>query len=766
MEAILLKVLSMLLSALMILNNLFSFIYPQEPVENNVTVYGSELFETEEKDGTVSLIADYVSWIQTVDKNSGLYEKYDWKFFFNRNIALVTVELPNPGYTLEVASVSENGENLELSYTLTEGEGEFTDVLCCKVILVETSKAIKNVSASGEKIDKKPTVIPSDNYFFVADFSFEIDGPVLVDSFSALSALAKSVPFDLLKYDDIYFQTEKLAVIPVKLPSSAYEITVDSVTENGDVIEVGYTVSSDGEFEEANEISKLIFVETSKNITEISVNENFVEFEKEHEMHEFEGYNYFLCEDYNFGYISYNGAVFHDAESFASKLSDSASGFSKYDEEYFAEKSLAVAFIGYFEEGMDFRPVDIEQKENRIYNPDGELIRTEQKLQISGWRENRESSYIEDIYYIVVECGKDISDVGVELIGLYGGYSIFCNEQFENLRLADGKSEVIYDYETWKSIADEDCFIDYDINEKFFEEKAMVLTAVVVPNEYSGIKVNSFNQKNSLLEIDCTVEANYNPDFTLAYTCIIAVEASKATRSVNLTVNDDEIVYKRYSVERFNLTPEDEPVLISDYETWTSLLKTSSASLEKYDETYFENNSLVVIPETFSGGTIEPEVIKFYKNGQNLEIVYGLNEFHDMGVDAIIEDAIIFEVIGEIKNLSVERKDLKCNYKICGPSVTTVISEYSEWAKLVDVTDEEYSMYDEKYFENNSIVLFSAVRHDTGAKIIVKYAYENGNTLEVGYTNFSMGGLTVLTYETVLVEVDKDVTQANVTFLK
>ncbi len=755
----------------MVLNNAFSFIYPQEPVENTVTICDSELFGTAEKDGAVSIVSDYVSWYQLVDKNSDLSEKYDWKFFFNRNLALVTVELPNPGYTVEVVSVSEDGETLELLYTLTEGKGEYADVLCYEVILVETSKNIKTVSASGEIVENKPIIIPSDNHYFVADFSFSVDAPVLVDSFSALSALSKSVPFDLLKYDDIYFQKENLAVIPVVLPDSSYKITVDSVTENGDIIEVDYTVSSDGEFEEAKKISKLIFVETSKNITEISANENFVKFEKEHEMHEFAGYNYFLCEYVNFSYPAPLFSVFHSAESFKAELSEHASGFSKYDEEYFAEKSLAVVRSYFVEDGMDFRPADIEQKENRIYNSKGELTGTEQKLQITGWEENNDSSNKEGLYFIIVECNKDVDAVSLDILGLSRSYRVFGYEQFANLRLADGQSKIIRDYETWASTADFIYFGDYCINEKYFEEKSLVLTAVIVPNEYSSIKVNSVNQKNALVEIGCTMKPNYDPDYTLACTRIVAVEASKETSAVKLTVNDDEIVFNRHNLRKFNLTTEDEPVIVSDYETWASLLKKSSSSLEKYDETFFKNNSLVVIPEAFTNGSIEPEVIKFYRNGENLEIIYGLNEFHDAGFSAITEEAIVFEIIGDIKNISVARKDMQCNYRTYGNynlyvDEPTVVSEYSEWAELVDATNEKYSMYDEEYFKNKSVVLFTATLPDTGGRAIVKYSYEDENTLEVGYTAYSMGGLTVICYQAVLVEVDKDVTQVNVSVLR
>lgn len=770
MEALLLKLLSIILSVLMFFNNAFSFVLPEEPVENVTGIYGIELFETDEKGGSVSVISDYVSWYKIADRNSVSLEKYDWKFFFNRNIVLVTVQLPDPGYTVKVDSVSENGEKLELSYTLAEGDGDYGQTVGYEVILVETSKNIKTVSVSGEKIENIPSIIPSDNYCFIADeedISYSANMTVVICSYNSLTSLFYPFPDALAKYDKKYFETENLAVVPVVLPGSAYELTVDSITENNDTIKVNYTVSSNGEVGTYAEIYKYIFVETNKNVVFVSATETFVKPEKVYEMKEFDGYSYFICEEENFISSTPSYTVVHSAESFKSILSDTSSGFSKYDEEYFAEKSLALAHVYFADDGMKFRPSDIEQKEVKSYNSDGELVDITQRLYVTAWTETGNSSYKSGSYYVVVECNKDIDKIELIRLGFSRGYNIYDYEQFNELKLLDGESLIVYDYETWERLTDTPWFYsDSGINEKYFEEKSLVLTAVLVPHEYYTVKVDSVSFKNALVEIECTMVDGDDYDRTLVNLEIIAAEAPKNAGAVKLTVNNDKIVFDRFSLGRFSMTADDAPVLVSDYETWKNLLKESSTSLDKYDEEYFENKALVVVPETFTSGAIEPELLEFRKNGDTLNIVYGLNRFREAGFAAITDEVIIFETDGDIKNIFVERKDLKCNYRTYGNynlmmNEPTVISDYSEWASMVDVTNEKYSMYDEEYFKKNSIVIFTAELPDSGSEAIVKYAYEDGNTLEVAYTTYSTGGLTMIFYKAVLVEVSKNITDVN-----
>lgn len=767
MEALLLKLLSVILSALMFLNNAFSFVLPEEPVENVTGIYGAELFETDEE---VTVISDYVSWYNAVDKNSSLYEKYDWKFFFNRNIVLLTVELPNQGYTVRVDSVSENGEILEIAYTLIEGSGDYGKSVGYEVILIETSKNIKTVSATEETVNNIPEIIPSDNHYFVTDednFDFVMNTPIVICSCNAVSSLFNPVPDELAKYDAEYFNSENLAVIPVVLPGSSYAITVDSVSENNDTAVVNYTVSSNGEVGTTAEIPMLIFVETNKNIVFVSANETFVKPEKVYEMKEFDGYSYFICEEENFISSTPSYTVIHDSESFNSVLSDSASGFSKYDEDYFKEKSLALAAHYFIEDGICLRPSAIEQKEIKKYNSNGELLDIVQRLEVSAWTENENTSYKKGYYYMVIECEKDIDEVKLTRLGFSSDYAVYDCEQFNGLRLLDGESLIVYDYETWERLTDTNWFYGISgINEKYFEEKSVSLTAVLVPHEFYDIKVNSVNFKNALVEIDCSMIENDDYDRSLVNCEIIAVEAPKEASFVNLTVSNDKIVFDRYSLGRFNLTTDDDPVLVSDYETWNALLEKSSASLDKYNEEYFENKSLVVVPEIFVNGAVEADLIEFRKNGDTLEIVYGMNMFHEAGFSTIIEDAIVFEADGDIKNISVARKDLKCSWRTYGNyslmvNEPTVISDYSEWASMVDVTNEKYSMYDEEYFKNKSVVVFTAVLPDSGAEPIVKYVYEDGNTLEVAYTTYSTGGLAMICYKAVLVEVSKNITEVS-----
>ncbi len=656
MEALLLKIASLILSLLMFFNNAFSFIVPQEPVENTAEIYSSDLIDAEEKDGSSLLITDYISWYQAVDKESGLLEKYDWKFFFNRNLALLTVELPHPEYSIEIDSVSENGETLELSYTATEKETAVVQIVDYKIIVVETSKNITDIS---------------------------------------------------------------------------------------------YT----------------------KNIVNIEIPEEIPE-DKPRETQEVMGYKYFICEEINLASVS-TSAIFHDEKAFKKALSDSASGFSKYDAKYFEEMSLAVFKIKFPEDGYRFRPVEIKQNDVKTLNSEGEILKTEQKLQINGWLENVNAEYNAGNHYVVVECSKEIDLVSYTKLGLGSESVVYDSELFNAPKLKDGESIIINDYETWLTVRHPDYYYEYkNITEKYFEEKSLVLTAVLVPGERSKVKVNSVNQNNSLLEIDCTMTADYDPDsYTLTFCKIIATEASKNTADVSLTINNDEIVFDRYYLGSFNLSADDSPILVSDYETWSGIVEKQASKLEKFDENYFKNKSLVIIPETFNNGAIEPELIKYFIENKNLEIIYGMNEFHDAGFSVIIDEAIIFEVNGKIQNISVERKDLKYSYRTYSNynllfTNPRIISDYDEWAELVDVTNEKYSMYDQKYFETRSLVLFSAMLPDTGASANMKYAYKDGNTLEVGYTTYSLGGFTAVGYQAVVVETDKTVTDVNVVKLK
>ena len=68
---------------------------------------------------------------------------------------------------------------------------------------------------------------------------------------------------------------------------------------------------------------KIIVVETSKNITDISYTKNIVNIEipedKPRETQEVMGYKYFICEENNLTSVS-SSAIFHDEEAFKKAL--------------------------------------------------------------------------------------------------------------------------------------------------------------------------------------------------------------------------------------------------------------------------------------------------------------------------------------------------------------------------------------------------------------------------------------------------------------
>ena len=80
--------------------------------------------------------------------------------------------------------------------------------------------------------------------------------------------------------------------------------------------------------------------------------------------------------------------------------------------------------------------------------------------------------------------------------------------------------------------------------------------------------------------------------------------------------------------------------------------------------------------------------------------------------------------------------------------------------------DQKYSRYNEEYFKYGSLVVFVTTLPDTGAEPIFKYAYEDGDTLNVGYTTYSMGGFTMICYKAAVIEVSKDVTKVNAQTIK
>ena len=87
-----------------------------------------------------------------------------------------------------------------------------------------------------------------------------------------------------------------------------------------------------------------------------------------------------------------------------------------------------------------------------------------------------------------------------------------------------------------------------------------------------------------------------------------------------------------------------------------------------------------------------------------------------------------------------------------------IVSDYNTWAEVSNTNYAPFAKYDEEYFKNRSIVLISKPLPDSGSYFDVIKIKENGNTLELIYGINGMGGFTMITYKTLLVEVSKNIT--------
>lgn len=658
MQAIILKLISMLLSVLMFFSNAFSLIFPYPPVKNTYEVCSAENFDVDKNNKPI-VIDNYMDWLETAG-DSTQKDKYNWKSFFKKSVVLVPVTLPNPGYSIEVKSIIENNNELLFEYYLVPSNDIQPQVIKPMVVLIETSKKITTVSTSHS----------------------------------------------------------------VKIPSSDDNNSTNDDTENDKT-------------------------------TAIPV------------MQEYNGYNYFVTESDNFH--AYNKVISTYAD-LQKCLDGDAPEFDKYDETYFETGSLASAVLYYPADGKTICLTNVEEKDVNIYNSDKELLRTETYLFVDGWVENGDTDYSEGIVYVVIETGKNIDNVSFTRLGFGSEGTVFHYEEFGNLPLTDNETMIVSDYKTWSSIVASEFYEEYfeesGVCEAFFEDKNLALGLVMIPNNSYIVDITGVKENSSTATVNYDVIDKYDNHSTLVEYKVVATEVSKDVTTVNLNCNTNRMQHTTFSANSFNLTDKN-PVLVSDYTTWTSVLSDTSSKFSEYDKDYFDNNAIVLIPARFPDTATEAELINVSTENDVLKIVYGLNNKYGIGMTVLTNNVILVEIPNNTAaSVVAEEKNLRnfCTTSSDSSLMTkepTIISKYEVWVSMVDTTDEKYARYDETYFKNNSLVVFTSVLPDSGAETVFKYAYEENDVLNIGYTSFSMGGLTVLCYEAAVIEVSKDVTQVN-----
>lgn len=654
MEALFLRILSVILSALTVAFNgvatLFPAILPDEPIENTVTVCDAEDFDF---DGKTAVVSDYVSWYVIANSDSKEFEKFDWKYFFTRNVALVKVTLPDPGSSISVESVSENGDVLEIEYIIESGEGVSSAVECPKIILVETSKNISLVNIT-KKDSSSETEKDPDPY--------EPEEPLVCNGFN-------------------YRLTEP-----------------DSFNEN----------------------------------------------------------DFYLGKNKNFS--SY--------ESWQKYFTGADKNFSGYDEDYFAENGLIVTYLHIPYENKDYTICSISANSNNNVTV---------RCQVYDSAEKSPAKTVA----IVIEVSKEHYGGRIEIIGFMDEAKVYDPEMyFKDYVKKDEHVEIISDYDTWEKYADTFYFLNdtYIIKGDFFDEKNIALISVMLPTRNYTVNVEPLVKNGNSVEVSYSVSESeyYDETETMVYYNLIVAEISKDVTQVNVTQTNFKNRFDDVDTSNFDIDSNGAPVIISDFDSWSAIVKNNIPVLEKYNEEYFENYSVVLIPETYSTWYEDIDMFKLYENGDTVEIMYGINgDFEGVGMPVSQDRTIIVEVTKNIKNVSVSRKDTENSYlqfRYSGPfsfdGDSVIISDYETFISCVTEEDEALAKYDEEYFENNSVAIFTVTTPNTDGIVNPYYIYEENGVLNFGYTINNISVFPMLGYRTVLVEISKDVTSIETTELE
>lgn len=553
-----------------------------------------------------------------------------------------------------------------------------------------------------------------------------------------------------------YFFTYNLALVKVTAPVGG-ELTVNSAAENGDVLEVEYTVRY-RKGTESQQAVNVILIATSKEVNGISTKENIDSYEVfvPEEALEFEGYKYRITEasSFNETYYSSIAKTFSNYESWQNYLSGKDKNLTAYDEAYFENNNLSVYYINV--------PYENKQLELcKMYEYNG-------KVDITVKGSDTDTQIPAGEYAVVLELSKEQEGKNKEIFGLMDEARVYPVEYFLKFVQKDEHVTVVSDYDTWETYADTDYFLNdfYVISPEFFEENNLAIISVMLPVENQYISVEPLIKNGNSVEVVYNVlERNYSVDTSMVHYNIILAEISKDVTDIEVTQKGFKNRFDTFNTSNFNIEDDAEPVLISDYDEWKSTVKNTVPSLEKYNEEYFKNYSVVLVPETYSWYE-NICMNRLFENGDTVEIMYGINgELDGAGAAYVYHKTILVEVTKDIRNVSVSRKDIVNDYlqfRWSGPfsfsGNSVIISDYETWKTCLKREDDALAKYNEAYFENNSVALFMVTTPNVDGIVNPYYIYEEDGVLCFGYSIIDNSSLPAMGYRTVLVDVSKDVT--------
>lgn len=665
MEALFLRILSLVLSAMMFMFNsvsaMFPGIFPTDPVENNTYVYDDTLPAFDEN----TVINDYVTWLSA---EGNTVKEYDWNFFFTKSVAVVKVTLPDPGYTIEEITAVENSDILEVNYKITNDDGEFADVECPKVIIIETSKNINLIEVTEETVIQPPVdpdvpgdpeipknpddpgdpedpdvpgdpEIPEDpNSYSIYNADIFNDNYKYDRSYEVINSYDKWYDYyeggtdELNKYDKEYFESKNLAVFYLSLPNSGKTIKIYNISENEKYLRVRYRVMN-GELYKG---SCAVVIETSKNISYVSLTQ----------VGSTEGYNFVDYTMLNPDYMpTKEPGSYKIVQTFEyyKNLGISSMVTDYYvNNEFFEDSNLAVIYI--------MLPNGNHSVTVSSFTENGNTLEIEYTTEDLNYDQRRE---IVEFVVMLAEISKNITEV--KLTETENNKNLFKTyDYFKAMGTEEGL--IVSDYNTWAEVSNTNYapFAKYD--EEYFKNRSIVLISKPLPDSGSYFDVIKIKENGNTLELIYGI--NGMGGFTMITYKTLLVEVSKNITAVSAERKDLSNNYTVLSSHNFNLSEAEKnsAVLISDYSTWQNyLISNPSSKLDKYDSKYFESNSVVLCNVVLPGGDSEAVARYLYAEGNTFYAGVNIHYVEGMGgITSLIPKTVVVEVGKDITQVKYE----------------------------------------------------------------------------------------------------------------
>ncbi len=595
MENIFIKATSIILSILMSLFNTlssaFPHVFPVEPIENTYEICEAEEFNITNGKENADIISDYVSWYLLADKESETAEKYDWKYFFTGSLAVITLVLPNPGYEVEITSVEENGNTVEIDYKTISGDGEYAAVLVTKVIVVQVNKNISLIDLNKISEPENPVTpeIPEEpreyKYRTCVDsyFNQNYHSTKKISDLDTMKSYVKENTSIYSFYNnEDFFEENSLIVLYIYLPTKNCSLDIYSIEKDGSSLYVYYKLTEKTTYPISSYIA--LVIEADKDIT--SVRGRSVGLQK--------GYTVLDSETpVNDGELKMITSVEEYEQSeivlFPSYL----------NERYFSEYNLAV--ISAVVPNYDY---ELKIVSKSIYN-------NVMTVNYGFYETNHSNSHsLLRHCYLVVEVPKDVVEV-VPVKTTYSNSGYFYSSINFDL-VGSGNYKIISDYNSWLDTikTDPSDFPKYD--EEYFKSNSVVLKLESVPAYDFDYKFLILCEKDNNLEAEYVLEYKPLTDKTYEDNYVLLVEITKSVETASFSRKN---MTNNYVVFEWGFFKNG---LYSDYETFAAAVDVTDEKFSKYDEEYFENNSIMfVIIDTYNIGD-EALPLYVYEDGNTL----------------------------------------------------------------------------------------------------------------------------------------------------